>query len=299
MTQPVEDRELVEQLPTARVRRRKWRLGVVWVVPLVAAIVAAYLVQGRLEEFGPTIAITFKDGGGVKAGQTEVRYRGVPIGQVSDIDLTDDHEYVLVKARLRRSAVSVAREGSVFWIVKPEVGFGAVRGLTTVLTGPYIQVSPGRGPPTTEFRGLERAPPTLGRSGLKIILAATQVGSIRPGTPVHYRGVEVGSVVAVDLSRDATAAHVETFIEQRYARLVRSGSRFWNVSGLDVHASLFKGLQVSLESLRSLVTGGIAFATPEDPNAVPVKDGTIFPLHDQPEKEWLAWRPKIPIPTGS
>jgi len=299
MTEPVQDRDLDELLPAARVRRRRWRVAIVWVVPLIAAIVAAYLVHGRLEEFGPTVTIRFRDGGGVKAGQTEVRYRGVPIGQVSEIDLTDDQEYVVVKARLRRSAESVAREGSVFWIVKPEVGFGTVRGLTTVLTGPYIQVAPGRGPPATDFRGLERAPPTLGRSGLKIVLEAAQVGSIRPGTPVHYRGVEVGSVVAVDLRRDATAAQLETFIEQRYARLVRSGSRFWNVSGLDIRASLFKGFEISLESLRSLVTGGLAFATPEDPDAVPVRDGTVFPLHEQPEKEWLTWRPKIQIAAGS
>jgi paraquat-inducible protein B len=299
MSDPPRDPEFVEALPKARVRRRRWAFAVVWVVPVVAAIVTGYLVYGRLQELGPMITIRFHDGGGVKAGQTEVRYRGVPVGQVEEVELTDDHEYVLVKARLRRSAASIAREGSVFWIVRPEVAFGAVRGLSTVITGPYLQAFPGTGPPKTDFKGLERAPPTLGRSGIKIALAAAQLGSIRPGTPVYYRGIEVGSVVAIDLNRDATAAHATAFIEQRYARLIRSGSRFWNVSGVDVNVSLFRGVQISLESLRSLVTGGIAFATPEDPNAIPVKEGTIFPLHDKPEKEWLEWRPKIPIPPAS
>jgi paraquat-inducible protein B len=296
MSDPPRDAEFVEALPEARVRRRRWRFAVVWVIPLVAAIVAGHLVYGRLAELGPTITIRFRDGGGVKAGQTEVRYRGVPVGQVEEIELTDDHEYVLVTARLRRSAASIAREGSVFWVVRPEVALGAVRGLSTVITGPYIQAFPGTGPPKTAFRGLERAPPTLGRSGIKITLAATQLGSVRPGTPVYYRGIDVGSIVEIDLSRDATAAHTAAFIDQRYARLVRSGSRFWNVSGVDVSVSLFRGVQISLESLRSLVTGGVAFATPEDPNAIPVKEGTIFPLHEKPEKDWLEWRPKIPIP---
>src|SRR5205814_8156348 len=133
---------------------------------------------------------------------------------------------------------------------------------------------------------------------LKLTLAAAQLGSLKPGSPVHYRGVEVGSVTTADLSRDATTANVHVFIEQRYARLVRIGSRFWNVSGLDVSVSLLKGLQISLESLKSLLTGGIAFATPENPDAAQAKDGALFPLHEKPEKEWLDWRPKISIPGG-
>jgi paraquat-inducible protein B len=298
MSEPAEDRGLVE-LPRAAVRRKRWGFAVVWIVPLVAAIVAAYLVYGRLDDLGPSITITFKDGDGLRPDQTEIRYRGVRIGEIDDVKLTEDPDQVLVRARLRRSAASVAREGSTFWIVRPEVGFGAVRGLTTVLTGPYIQVHPGTGPPRTDFRGVERVSPTLGRSGLRITLDVYQVGTIRAGTPVQYRGVQVGTIVSVDLARDATTAQLQAFVEQRYARLVRSGSRFWNVSGLDVHLSLFKGLEINLESLRSLATGGIAFATPEDANSVSVKDGTIFPLHDKPEKEWLQWRPKTPIPPAS
>jgi paraquat-inducible protein B len=292
MTDSRDDPEVLETLPTARIRRRRWTVSVVWVVPVVAAIVAGYLVYGRLDELGPTIAIKFKDGGGVKSGQTEIRYRGVPVGQVNAVELGEGHEYVVVKARLRRSATTIAREGSVFWIVGPEVGFGAVRGLSTVITGPYIQVIPGSGKEKSEFIGLDRSPPET--TGLKIILAATQLGSVRPGSAILFRGVEVGSVTATELSRDATAAHIHVIIGDRYARLVRASSRFWSVSGVDLNISLFKGVEISMESLRSLVAGGIAFSTP-DANSPPVKPGTIFPLHDKPEKEWLQWLPKIPL----
>jgi len=171
--------------------------------------------------------------------------------------------------------------------------------LSTVFTGPYIQVLPGRGGLTEQFTGQERPPPTEGRSGLRIILAAAEIGSVRAGSPIYYRGIQVGSVVENDLSRDARSAHVHAFVEQRYARLVRIGSRFWSVSGLDVNVSLRKGIEVNLESLRSLLVGGIAFATPEDPNAAAAKSGTIFVLHDKPEKEWLAWAPRIPIPSAT
>jgi paraquat-inducible protein B len=285
-------------LPKAIIRKRRWRFPFVWIVPLVAAIVAAGLVYQRMQERGPTITIKFRDASGVKADQTEIRYRGVPVGQVRSAEMTEDQRFVVVTVQLRHTAESLAREGSLFWIVRPEVGFGTVRGLSTVLTGSYIQALPGRGKARKDFVGLESASPTMGQAGLNITLASTQIGSVRVGSPIFYRGVEVGSVTATELSRDTTAAHAKAFIEQRYARLVRIGSRFWIVGGVDVDFGLFRGLQVDVDSLRSLVTGGIAFATPEDGDAPPARDGALFLLHDKPQKEWLDWRPKITIPAG-
>jgi paraquat-inducible protein B len=287
--------EASEAVPDARVRRRRWGLSVAWLVPVVAAAVAGYLVYDRVRQAGPTITITFADGDGIKVGQTEVRYRGVPIGEVREIDLAPDHGRVVVSARLRHSAAAVARDGSVFWIVRPQVGPTSITGLATVLTGPYIQVLPGTGNPQTLFTGVDHPSPTLYRRGLKVVLATARLTSVRTGSPIYYRGIEVGSVVSVGLSRDATTAHADVFIDHPYTRLVRIGSRFWSVSGLDVHVGLFKGVDINLESLRSLAIGGVAFATPDATNP-PAKAGTIFVLHEAAEKEWLTWTPKIPLP---
>ena len=277
-------------------RKRRWKLPIVWIVPLVAAIVAGSLVYQRVQERGPTITIKFRDASGVKPDQTEIRYRGVPVGQVIRAELTPDQQYVVVSVQLRHTAEGLAREGSIFWIVRPEVGFGTVSGLSTVLTGSYIQSLPGKGKAKKDFVGLESASPTMGQPGLGITLAGNQIGSVRVGSPIFYRGVEVGSVTALDLSRDATAAHARAFISQRYARLIRVGSRFWIVGGVDVDFGLFRGLQINVDSLRSLVTGGIAFASPEEGETA--REGTTFLLHDKPQKEWLDWRPKITIPAG-
>lgn len=277
-------------------RKRRWKLPIVWIVPLVAAIVAGSLVYQRVQERGPTITIKFRDASGVKPDQTEIRYRGVPVGQVIRAELTPDQQYVVVSVQLRHTAEGLAREGSIFWIVRPEVGFGTVSGLSTVLTGSYIQSLPGKGKAKKDFVGLESASPTMGQPGLGITLAGNQIGSVRVGSPIFYRGVEVGSVTALDLSRDATAAHARAFISQRYARLIRVGSRFWIVGGVDVDFGLFRGLQINVDSLRSLVTGGIGFASPEEGETA--REGTTFLLHDKPQKEWLDWRPKITIPAG-
>jgi paraquat-inducible protein B len=299
MVDPQNGPELADELPKARVYIKRWNFPVIWIVPVIAAIVAGILIYDRLREYGPTITIKFRDGSGVEPDRTQIRYRGVPIGEVTAVELSEDQEYVVVTGRLRQSAAPLARGGSVFWIVRPELGLATVSGLSTIISGPYIQVLPGTGKPKLEFIGLDSPPPALERIGLNVIVAAPQLGSVRPGSPVYYRGIEVGSVTKTELSRDATLVHIHLFIQQRYARLVRAGSRFWRVSGVDVNVSLLRGVEINIESLRSLITGGIVFATPDDPNSPPAKDGTIFLLHEKPREEWLEWAPRIPIPPAN
>jgi paraquat-inducible protein B len=288
--------ESAEELPKAEVKGRKWNFPFVWVVPVVAAIVAGYLLFHRVHEYGPRITITFKDASGLKSGQTPIKYRGVLVGEVTTLELDKGLQRVLVTARLRRSGASIAREGSVFWIVRPEVGIGNITGLTTVMTGPQIEVLPGAGKAKTEFVGLEYPPVAQERKGLKITLRAGHTGSLKLGSPLTYRGIEVGAVQDFRLGPDATAVDIHVFIYRRYAKLVRNGSKFWDVSGVDMKVGLFRGLEINMESLRTVMVGGIAFATPDDPKEPPAKDGATFPLYDKPKKEWLQWAPKIPIP---
>ena len=283
-----------EDLPRARVRRaRLFRL--VWVVPVVTLGIAAWLIFQHLRSIGPEIAITFSDGAGLRAGQTPLKYRGVSIGEVSQVELSPDQKHVVVRARLAGSAATIAREGSTFWIVRPQVGWGNVTGLSTVLSGPEIQVLPGKadGEAKREFKGQESAPVGLETSGMRLVLRAERPMSMRATSPVYYRGVEVGVVQNVDLAPNATSADVHILIFQRYAPLVREGSAFWNVSGLSLKGNILKGLEVDFESLRALVTGGVEFATP--PNSARAKPGTVFFLHEQPKKEWLAWAPQIRV----
>jgi paraquat-inducible protein B len=281
---------LDDELPKARVRRsRLFRIA--WIVPVIAAAVAGWLIYERMRTFGPEITIQFDQGAGLRIGQTPVKYRGVPIGEVTGVELSKDHKHVLVSARLRRSAASVANEGAIFWIVRPQVGFGSITGLNTVLSGPEIEVRPGSGESQREFVGRESPP--LDESGLRLVLRAERPKSLRAGSPVYYRGIEVGTVQKLELSPNAASADVTVLIQSRYAPLVREGSSFWDSSGISVKGGLLKGLEVDFESLRALAAGGVEFASP--PNSPRAKSGTVFFLHDEAKKEWLAWQSKIPL----
>jgi paraquat-inducible protein B len=269
---------------------------VVWVVPLIAAVVASYLVYERVHEFGAKITIQFRDASGLRIGQTPIKYRGVTVGEVTAMELSKDHQYVVVQARLQRPSAPIAREGSVFWIVRPEVGIASITGLGTIMAGPHIEVLPGAGGPKSEFVGLESSPVAWEPKGLKIVLLSSRLGSLKPGSLVYYRGIEIGAVQDCQLSTNASTVDLHVFIKHRYANLVRNGSKFWNVSGVDVKIGFFRGAEINVESLRSLVAGGIALATPSDPKDEPAKDGMVFQLHDEPKKEWLEWTAEIAIP---
>lgn len=281
-----------EEIPRARIRRRRlvrW----VWVVPLIAVAVAAWLVFQRIQDLGPEISVTFEDGGGLRPGQTPLRYRGVQIGEVSRVKLSLDEKHAIVRIRLQKQAALIAREGSRFWIVRPRVGWGSFTGLNTVLSGPEIQVIPGKpdAAAKSEFAGLD-TPPASVEGGLHIVLRAERP-KMRADAPVYYRGVEVGTVQKLDLAPNALSADVHVIIYPRFASLVREGTSFWDVSGVNVKGGIFKGMEVEFESLRSFVTGGIEFATP--PGTRRAKPGTVFFLYSDPKPEWLAWAPKISI----
>jgi paraquat-inducible protein B len=282
-----------DEIPRARVRRRRlvrW----VWVVPLISVALAVWLVYQRIQSLGPEITVTFEDGAALRVGQTPLRYRGVQIGEVTGVKLSPDEKHALVKLRLQKDAAQIAREGSRFWIVRPRVGWGSFSGLNTVLSGPEIQVIPGKpdAPAKTQFAGLD-TPPAAIEGGLHIVLRAERP-KMRADAPVYYRGVEVGTVQKLDLAPNALSADVHVIIYPRFASLVREGSSFWDVSGVNLKGGILKGVEVEFESLRSLVTGGIEFATP--PGTRPAKPGTVFFLYNEPKPEWLAWAPKIPIP---
>jgi paraquat-inducible protein B len=113
---------------------------------------------------------------------------------------------------------------------------------------------------------------------------------------VSYRGIAVGEVTSLELSPDAASVLVHLLIEPRYSKLVYSGSKFWNESGLNVDFSLFKGAQVRTDSVEDLLEGSIAFATPTDARkGAPARQGQIFDLSDEVQDEWLQWRPRIAI----
>jgi paraquat-inducible protein B len=266
--------------PKARIRKgRRFRLSYVWIVPLIAAVVGAYLFYKAEIDVGPVITITFEDGTDIASG-SKVVYRGVQVGVVEAVALDTGLGHVNVRARLDKPASGLAREGSQFWIVEPRVSIDQITGLDTLLSGSYIQVAAGGGPEATRFVGLA-APPAVpsGEQVLALVLEADDANLLQIGDPVAYRGVQVGTVTGVTLPEQGPRIRIDVAIEAAHALLVRSNSSFWLASGIHADLSLLHP-SIDVGSLDSLIRGGISFATPE-PEGEPAPAGTVFPLLDE------------------
>jgi len=276
------------------IKKMHWPYPVVWIVPLLAAVAAGFYFRDYLMNRGPQITLTFNDGSGLKEGETKVMHLGVPIGEVTSVELSHDHASVLVHVRLQKSQDAFAREGALYWIVRPEISLGGISGLNTVLSGPFIDSTPGNGGAATDFTGLEKAPETL-EPGLRIVLHGQRLEHVQPESLVYYRGIQVGMVQSIVLNPNADGVDFHVFIQHRYEPLVRNNSEFWVVNGFDVKAGLLSGVQMKVDSLRAIISGGITFNSPDDKLGQPVSDGAEFALYDEPKKEWLNWAPKIHI----
>ena len=280
--------------PAPKITRAR-TLPLIWIVPIVALVVAGWMIFREQRNHGPEISIEFADGSGVEAGKTPLEYNGVAVGTVQTVELTRDLARVVVRVRLKKNAANVARAGAEFWIVHPEVSFSGVRGLETLVRGVRLNVRPGSGAPATRFQGLDSPPaPELTAAGRAFILKSDRLGSLAPGAPVYYREVKVGAVETSRLARDATSVLIRIRVFNPYIDLVRTNTRFWNAS-FSIKGGLFSGFDIKNVSLETLFTGGVGFATPEGNLAPAAADGAEFSLADEPEKEWLKWQPQIPI----
>ena len=257
-----------------------------------------YSSQEQALEKGVALTIRVPRGDGLNPG-TAIRYKGLDVGKVERIELTDDLQAVILHARVTQATQQIARVGTQFWVVKPEVSLTRAANLETLVTGQYIEVQPAaqKAALKLDFTAAE-APPkaSVREQGLRLVLSAARRGSIKPGVVVSYREVPVGKVTDFELGPTSDRVLIHILIEPRYAPLVRTGSRFWNASGIGVDAGLFSGVKVRTESLEALLEGGIAFASPDNPQmGGPAQAGQTFALHDEVKEEWLRWAPKIAL----
>src|SRR5471032_1007703 len=262
------------------IKTRRFSVSLVWIVPIVAVLVGISLVVHNVLQQGPTIILNFKTGSGLVANKTEVKYRNVVIGQVSDVALSDDQKSVNATIKLAKQAESFTREDSKFWVVRPRIGAGGVSGIDTLLSGDYIGAAIGQSDTRAkQFKGLENPPPiTYGEPGKRFTLHTQDLGSLDIGSPVYYRKIPVGQVVAYALDADGKGVNIDVFVHAPNDADVTENTRFWNASGIDLSVGA-NGFALKTESLSSMLAGGIAFqAPPYSPNDKPADEDHSYEL---------------------
>jgi len=269
-----------DALPRPVLRKRRTNASLIWLVPVLAAIVGASLVVSSWLQAGPDITISFESAQGLAAGKTPVKYKDVVIGKVDKIRLSGDRSHVLVKVALEKSAKAFATTGTRYWVVRPRIGLGGVSGVDTLFSGAYIGADTGdSSAEEDEFKGLETPPAvTHGEPGKSYTLHADDLGSLDIGSPVYFRRIQVGRVVSYQLDKDGKGVSLAVFIDSPNDRFVDTDTRFWNASGVDVSLGA-NGLKLNAQSLATVLAGGLAFQDPNGPHdATPAADGASFRL---------------------
>jgi paraquat-inducible protein B len=267
--------------PAEAIVTTRRRPSIVWLIPIVAAVVGAFVAWRTFSERGPQIEIAFESAEGLEAGKTPIKYKDVEVGVVEEIHLRDDLSGVHCTARMVKSFAPYLNEGTRFWVVRARVAGGQVTGLGTIFSGSYIGVDPVRdGKAMRDFVGLETQPVvTTDQPGKYFTLRSHKAGSVDVGTPVYFKKIRVGEVVASELALSGEYVSIRVFIHAPHDARVNSGTKFWNASGVNLAVSA-SGVEVNVESLASLLIGGIAFDTPEESEGPPAPDGTRFTLFE-------------------
>ncbi|MBC8310527.1 MAG: MCE family protein [Phycisphaerales bacterium] len=267
----------------------KKSISLTWIVPCIAiAIALALFARWKLNQ-GPQITITFNDANGLTT-ESPIMYRGTIVGMVEDITLNDTASNITVTARLKPSAITLAKEHSKWWIVRPSVSLQGIQGLDTVVGPRYIQVEPSGGNDAFTFIGLENSIPSQGKLFTLITASADNVAV---GAPLFYRGIEVGSISSIGLSNTASTVQLQCVIQERYAPLIRTNTIFWNVSGIHIDANLL-GIDLRAGPITSWIKGGISIATPNKPGDI-APEGYAFTIERDFDEDWIEWTPEIDL----
>ncbi len=240
------------------------RISPIWFVPLITLLIAIWLAYDHWASQGPLIAISFSSAAGIEAGRTKVKMREVEVGAVADVSLAEKADHVMLSVRIEKDAAHLLREDSKFWVVRPQIGMGGISGLGTLMSGAYIELSPGSDKQSAyEFEGLESPPVTpIGVPGLHVTLDSDAGQTLSEGDPILFQGARAGSIEYVHFNTQERRTYYNAFIAAPYDRLVTSNTRFWFNSGVSVDLSA-DGVRLEIGTLQTLLGGGVAFTIPD------------------------------------
>lgn len=267
----------------------------VWLFPFIALCICGYLLFHYIAHRGPRIRISFEDGANIQPEKTEVRFRGVPIGMVRDVEISKDNKEVIAVVDLQKDAKGLAVEGTKFWIVTPRVSLQGISGLETIIGGPYIALSPGHDESRLEKEFKGKVGPTEVEDPQEDVTAyyleTPTVDSINIGDAVTFRGLRVGTVSKITLNKTGQLVQIQINIQNHYVRLIRTNTVFWRKTALQAHLSLFKS-EIKMSSLESMLKGGVELFTPTDAGEI-AKSQTKFALQNGPPKDSEKWNPVL------
>nr|WP_272902959.1 intermembrane transport protein PqiB [Xenorhabdus sp. Sc-CR9] len=254
----------------------------VWIIPVITVLIGAWILFYHFSHQGPEVILMTSNAEGIEAGKTKIKSRSVDVGVVETVSLSDNLGQVIIKARLKDGMERLLHTDTAFWVVKPQIGREGVSGLSTLLSGVFIELQPGaEGEEERKFSLLDSPPlASPDAKGVRLILTSEKAGRLTPGDPVLFRGYRVGSVESSIFDPESRLICYQVFINAPYDGLLTTNVRFWKDSGVSFDMSS-QGLRVEIASLSTLFSGGVSFDVPKGWDlGSPIKEKEVFKLYD-------------------
>ncbi|MUH01937.1 MCE family protein [Bombella sp. ESL0387] len=281
------------------------RFSVLWIIPILALLIAGWLAWRHFATMGPSIVVSFDAADGIVPGQTQVKNKAVTLGVVQGVALSPDMTHADVTIQMSGIDPRALNEHTRFWVVSPRINGASITGLDTLFSGAYIAMDPGKpagGHYQTHFKGLETPPGIRSdKPGSTYWLVSSTLESLGAGAPIFYRDVQVGEILGYTMPPGGEGPLlIKAFVKAPYDRYLRADSRFWNVSGMQIGFGA-GGMNIRLQSFQALLSGGVAFGRPDSAqteDTPPAVANSVFHLYKTKEDADNArYRHKVPVLT--
>lgn len=249
--------------------------------------------EDEMKNSSSSVTILFKDTEGLKERFSQLTYKGVNIGKVTKISLSPDKK-VVVSVQIYNDYDAFAKIGTIYYLKKPKISLQQVENAgASVLPVDIGVIKSDAKEFQSRFVGLdslsmvERLP-----SGNIYKVISKHASSASVDSPIYYKNIEIGKVNRVDLSSDGSSVVMDCLIYEKYTKLIRKNSTFYDISGLKLNFSLFSGAKIETNTLASIAKGGLLVVTPMDyGNKANV--GDKFILEEKAAENWQNSSPAI------
>lgn len=220
------------------------------------------------------------------SNNTRILYRGEEIGAIHEIENQGNQSKLHLG--LLPEYETILREGTKFWLAKPNLSLSGATDTDALLGGPYItfNLDKENNALKTDFVLLTSPPAKpASASGLQLSLVTNSASVATAGSSVSYRGVVVGQVDNLTLDKEADKVRVNVTIDNEHMSLIQANTRFYNASGVTINGGL-SDFVVKTESIDAILRGGISFYNPSDVEQpqITVKELDSFPLFEHFEQ---------------
>ena len=219
--------------------------------------------EDQMKNSTNSITIVFADVEGLQANFSQLTYKGVNVGKVTNVRLNENQQ-VEVNALIYSDFASFAKAGTVYYLKKPRISLQEVANAGSAIMAVNIGVIKSDNQVVqTKFEGLE-GQPSVEKSHFGTVFKVDDItaSSVNLDAPVYYKNVQIGKVSKIDLSDDGSKVVVDCLIYDKYKKFIRKNSEFYDISGFEMKFSIFSGSKVESNTFTSLLKGGLVVVTP-------------------------------------